>query len=148
LEAQDAGSAAAGAAIFILSQEDEHSEAQEAGSAAAGAAILSQAALQESEQLLEQASTAPGAAPPHLPQHSASMAPWEWPWSSQEPQQSWQDWQPARKPMAARAMMEKIFIGLSFPKSEERNMGSQRASDSEFYANLGQRGTETRSFHR
>ena len=29
--------------------------------------------------------------------------------------------------MAARAMMEKIFIGLSFPKSEERNMGSQRA---------------------
>ena len=35
--------------------------AQEAGSAAAGAAILSQAALQESEQLLEQASTAPGA---------------------------------------------------------------------------------------
>ena len=94
---QDAGSAAAGAAIFILPQEDEHSEAQEDGSAAAGAAILSQAALQESEQLLEQASTAPGAAPPHLPQHSASMAPWEWPWSSQEPQQSWQDWQPARK---------------------------------------------------
>ena len=29
--------------------------------------------------------------------------------------------------MAARAMMEKIFIGLSFPKSEERNMGPQRA---------------------
>ena len=121
---------------------------REAGSAAAGAAILSQAALQESEQLLEQASTAPGAAPPHLPQHSASMAPWEWPWSSQEPQQSWQDWQPARKPMAARAMMEKVFIGLSFPKSEERNMGSQRALNDEFYANLGQRGTETCSFHR
>ena len=50
--------------------------------------------------------------------------------------------------MAARAMMEKIFIGLSFPKSEERNMGSQRALDSGFYANLGQRGTETYSFHR
>ena len=28
--------------------------------------------------------------------------------------------------MAARAMMEKIFIGLSFPKSEERNMGPHR----------------------
>ena len=79
MEAQDAGSAAAGAAIFILSQEDEHSEAQEDGSASAGAAILSQAVLQESEQLLEQASTAPGAAsPPHLPQQDASIAPWAW----------------------------------------------------------------------
>ena len=29
--------------------------------------------------------------------------------------------------MAARAMVEKIFIDLSFPKSEERNMGSQQA---------------------
>ena len=50
--------------------------------------------------------------------------------------------------MAARAMMEKIFIGLSFPKSEERSMGSQRALDDILYANLGQRGTETYSFHR
>ena len=50
--------------------------------------------------------------------------------------------------MAARAMMEKIFIGLSFPKSEERNMGSQRALDIGFYSNLGQKRTETRSFHR
>ena len=50
--------------------------------------------------------------------------------------------------MAARAMMEKIFIGLSFPKSEERNMGSPRALNNEFYANLGQSRTETCSFHR
>ena len=50
--------------------------------------------------------------------------------------------------MAARAMMEKIFIGLSFPKSEERNMGSRRALNNKFYANLGQSGTETCSFHR
>ena len=50
--------------------------------------------------------------------------------------------------MAARAMMEKIFIGLSFPKSEERSMGSPRALNNEFYANLGQSGTETCSFHR
>ena len=50
--------------------------------------------------------------------------------------------------MAARAMMEKIFIGLSFPKSEERNMGSRRALNNEFYANLAQSGTETCSFHR
>ena len=50
--------------------------------------------------------------------------------------------------MAARAMMEKIFIGLSFPKSEERNMGSQRAIVQILYAKLGLRVTETRSFHR
>lgn len=50
--------------------------------------------------------------------------------------------------MAARAMMEKIFIGLSFPKSEERNMGSQRALDYLFYANLGQGRAESCSFHR
>ena len=50
--------------------------------------------------------------------------------------------------MAARAMMEKIFIGLSFPKSEERIMGSQRALGLILYAKLGLRGTETRSFHR
>ena len=50
--------------------------------------------------------------------------------------------------MAARAMMEKIFIGLSFPKSEERNMGSQRALDDQSYANLGQGGAESCSFHR
>ena len=50
--------------------------------------------------------------------------------------------------MAARAMMEKIFIGLSFPKSEERIMDSQRASEKSSYANLGQGVTETCSFHR
>ena len=122
---QPPASAAAGAAIFILSQEDEHSEAQEAGSAAAGAAILSQADLQESEQLLEQASTAPGAAsPPQEPQHEASAAPGAE--SPQDPQQLEEVWQPAKRPMAARAMMEKNFIGLSFPKSEERNMDPPR----------------------
>ena len=50
--------------------------------------------------------------------------------------------------MAARAMMEKIFIGLSFPKSEERIMGPHQALDGSFYANLGHEGTESLRFHR
>ena len=119
---------------------------QEAGSAAAaGVAILSQAVLHESEQLLEQASTAPGAAAALAAAFGfhgtvgmavvvagaaavlAGLAAGE-------------------EAHGARAMMEKIFIGLSFPKSEERNMGSRRASGSEFYANLGQRGAEPALF--
>ena len=123
-------SAARRAAIFILPQEDEHSAA-EAGSAAAGAAILSQAVLQSRSSYWSRLRPHKSAA---LAQHSASMAPWEWPWSSQDAVLA--DGSRRGSPWP-RDAMEKIFIGLSFPNRKMKH-GSQRALNNEFGLQSGQ----------